>query len=309
MNGIRETALLGTIALFLALSGCSSPEPGVPFEATPAGAIMTRLRDRHGGVERFRQFTGVIFSYRVQFRNQVRHFDRVGFRFADSNHLWIRPSPEAENLLLTLRQRADPLRARPITAIAAAAATPDGFVGLTGTRAPDGPVTGELFHEPELDLALRSIPFLFEPSLTTSTGRWCYRTLLAPWHADDRMRRVELKPWPSFSVDGNYLIEDDPRTGLLRQILYRGTHPVIRGRTQLVAFDDYASVQRIEVARRRVHRRPVDLEERKLMRNPFVVSPPAREETFLAEHLDRIRFLTATEADEFLPLPNDEDGT
>ncbi len=302
MNEIRERATLGTIALFLALSGCSGPEPTLSFDATQAGAIMTRLRDRHGGVERIRQFTGVIFSYRVQFRDQVRYFERVGFRFADSDHLWIRPSPETETLLLTLRKRADPLRARAITANAAAATTPDGFVGLTGTRPPDGPVKRELFPEPELDLALRSIHFLFEPCLTTSTGRWRYRTLVAPGHAD-HMRQIEVEPWPTFSIDGNYLFEDDSRTGLLSQILYRGTHPVVRGRTQLVAFDDYASVQRIEVARRRVHRRPVDAEKRKLMRNPFVVPPPMREETFLSEHLDRIRFLTAAEADEFLPLP------
>ena len=310
MNGIREKATASTIGLFLALSGCSGLEPTASFEATQAGAIMTRLRDRHGGVERFRQFTGVIFSYRVQFRNRVRRFDRVGFRFADPDHLWIRPSVETETFLLSLRGRSDPLVAHAVTAIAPAATTPDGFVGLTGTRARDRPVTGEIFPEPEpeLDLALRSIHFLFEPSLTTSIGPWRYRTLVAPGHAGD-MRRIEVEPWPTYSVDGNYLFEDDSRTGLLSQILYRGTHPVVRGRTQLVAFDDYASVQRIKVARRRVHRRPLDVEEAKTMRNPFVVSSTNPEETFLSEHLDRIRFLTATEADEFLPLPNDEDGS
>ena len=310
MIGIRERAFPGAIALFLTWSGCSGPERAVSFDATKAGSIMTKLRDHHGGVERFRQFTGVIFSYRVQFRDRVRYFDRVGFRFADSDHLWIRPSPETETLLLTLRKRADPLRARPITAIAAAATTPDGLVRLTGARAleaPEGPVKEERFPEPELDLALRSIHFLFEPSLTTSTRGWRYRTLVAPGHADD-MRRIEVEPWPSFSVDGNYLLEDDPRTGLLSHILYRGTHPVVRGRTQLVEFDDYASVQGIKVARRRVHRRPVDAEERERMRNPFVVPPPTREETFLSEHLDGIRFLTAAEVDELLPLPIDEDG-
>lgn len=312
MNEIRERALPAVIALFALAplwSGCSGPEDAVSFEATKAGAIMTTLRDHHGGVARFRRFEGVVFSYRVEFRDQVRHFDRVGFRFVDSDRLWIRSSPEADTLLLTLRERSEPLRAHPITAIATAAATPDGIVGLTRARAlesADGPINKEQFPEPELDLALRSIHFLFEPSLMTSAGPWQYRTLLAPGHADNDVKRVEVEPWPSFSVDGNYLLESDPRTGLLSQILYRGTHPVVRGRTQLVAFDDYAPVQGVAVARRRIHRRPVDTEERELRRNPFVMPSPEREETFLTERLDGIRFLTAAEADELLPLPLEE---
>lgn len=311
MNEERTRFLPAAIALLLAAlwSGCAASNGAVTFEATRAGEIMTRLRSRHGGTEQFRRFAGVAFSYRARFRDQERRFDTVGFRFGDWNHLWIRTAPEAETVLVGLGESAQALRGRPIATITTAAATPDGLVRLSGARgleSPEGPVKRELFTDPELDLALRSLPFLLEPSLTTSTGRWWYRTLIAPGHAAEELGRVEVEPGPSCSIDGTYLLEADARTGLLSHILYRGTHRVIRGRTQLVTLDDYASVQGIEVARRRVHRRPVDAKERQLTRNPFVDPPPAREETFLEERLDAIRFLTPAEADELLPLPIDE---
>ncbi len=309
MNERRKRGLPVAVALLLTAlwSGCAGSKGAVGFEATKAGEIMTRLRSRHGGVERFRQFAGVTFSYRARFRDQVRHFDTVGLRFADCDRLWIRASPDSETLLVSLRDSVEAPRRQPITAVGAAAATAGAPTELIGPRAPEGaegPVMSALFADPELDLALRSLHFLLEPALSTTKGRWWYRTLVAPGHADDG-RRVEVEPWPSCCIDGSYLLEADPRTGLLSHILYRGTHRVVRGRTQLVTLDDYASVQGLEVARRRVHRRPVDGAARELSRNPFLVPPPLGEETFLVERLDAIRFLTTAEADELLPLPTD----
>ena len=311
MNGIRERASPVLLALVMAplWSGCAGTEDSVAFEDTPAGAIMTRLRARHGSVERFRRLAGVVFSYRVEFRGRVREFDRVGFRFGDPDHLWIRPAADTQTLLVTLREQGTPIRGHPIAAIATAAIRDDqsGLAGARALEGLEGPVRRERFAEPELDLALRSIRLLLEPSLTTCFGRWRYRTLVAPGHAADT-DRLEVEPWPSFGFDGHCLLEDDPRTGLLARVLYRGSHPVVRGHTQLVAFDDYASVQGIQVARRRVHRRPIDTDELKLTRNPFVDPPRKREETFLVERLGAIRFLTAAEADELLPLPLGDDA-
>lgn len=301
----RVTTTVSWLSLILGLSGCSGPQPA-SFDSTRAGAIMTRLRNRHGGVERFRHFEGVVFSYRLTFRDEIRQFDQVGFRFGDSDHLWLRKQPGGENLLVTLKAQA--ARIDELKAVARAAVTPDGSAGVTRIRPADGPVTQMGFHEPEVDFALRSIPFLLEPSLMTSTGRWSFRTLVAPGHEDRVEKRVEIEPWPTFPVDGNYLLEDDPRTGLVSRVLYRGSHPLVRRRTQLVTFEDYTTVQSLKVARRRVHRRPVDAEEQKLLRNPFVPPRPVREERFLIEQLDRIRFLTAEEADELLPLPEDDDN-
>ncbi len=302
----RKTGLtsLATGLLLASLwSGCSQPSFPVPFEATRAGSFMAEMREKHGGMDQWGRFVGVTFSYRAQFRDKTELFDAIGFRFDDFEHVWIRRARETETLLVELDKRPD-LRGRPVTGVVRAAAAASAHItGAQHSETFEGSIKREVTSDPELDFALRAIHFLFEPSLTTSRGRWRYRSLMTSW-SEEAGERIEIEPWPPYLLDGFYLLERDPQSGLLSRILYRGTHAAVRDRTQMVSFRDYAGVQGITIAHRRVHRRPLRAgDPRVLAHNPFVPAPRIPEEVFLTEELGRITFLTAAEADAILPLP------
>jgi hypothetical protein len=282
-NASKPAAWAVALALIPAACGCGSlRELPLDRDADVPGSVRA-LWQAHGTARAWRRQAAVSFSYefRVPDAPGSISFPEVAFRLRDHRYLWIRASPGGEIHRLSLQSEPGALAGKIEELFQAGA--PRNFMAA--------------------DYALRSIRYFLELPLSTSTGSWEFRTLLAPEGllGPSPLEVVSLEP---SSPHGACLLQLNDRTGILERVLYAARHPFPGYARCSLALDEYCEVEGMKVARRRVHKllsppEPAD---------PFRADsgPRERQQLLLEERVSNLRFLNAGEAEASYPLPEEE---
>lgn len=272
---LLASCALWTIAL---LSGCSSGQQPMPYESTPVGVQLGRLRRAHSGAGRLASFAGARFRYTVKLANgETVSLHSVAIRFDDTRYVWTHVPTRSIGTRVDLQH---------------------------------WPAKNEWSLErleEKLDFALRTVRVFFEPVSMSAYGRWTFRSLVAPRDVETP-NWVEIEPLADSLVRGPYLLHADSETGLLDRIIYRAKHPRFAGQTHSVAFFDYQEFNGVQIARERVHtrRRTRDDEAHQLSANPFrLTEVSVRSVELLRDRIDDVLFLNHDEIDSWCPLPDD----
>ncbi len=254
---LATAALVLAPGLITSCRGTGEASGPLHVDSAPAAARVRELWDAHGGAEAWRRHAAVRCRFEIEVPEEDVKlvFDRAAFRLDDERFVWV-----------TRRDGAAPVR-----------------------WALENPLEHPFEYEgsPGAGFALQALPYLLCLPLATSSGRWEFRTLLAPPDAGP-MRAIEVVPLPETSPLGALKLETDPASGLLKSALYEGRHPFVTG-ARAVTFEDYAEAEGVRFARRRIH-----------------FAPAARgsiSKRMLVETVSEVAFLDREEADRLCPIP------